>query len=482
MNFRIVGKVLGLYFLFYSIVFVLPLLVALDFRERSIAGWFLLVALLTAGLGAGLYFSQRHTRERMYRKEGLLTVSGGWLLTAAIGALPFYLSREIPSYTDAFFETMSGFTTTGASILTDIESISHGLLFWRSFTHWLGGMGIIVLFIAVLPVFGVGSKHLFRVEIPGPSKDSFMPRLRDTALVLWGIYLAISLLEFAALMLCGMDWFDSATHTFGTMATGGFSTHSASVGYFHSPAVEWVIIAFMLMAGINFSLYFQLIRGRMLFFRDTEFRAYIGIAAVVAAALYATNLLHGAVPTGHHGIRACVFQTVSILTTTGFTTENFDAWPAFARAVLFCLMFIGASAGSTGGGLKIVRVVILGKWAWRSVIRTFHPQSIVPVRISGRPLTQEIEDQVTGLFVAFIGLFLLGTLTMSLLGYNFDTAMSASIACLGNIGPGLGLVGAAENYSFIHPVGKWVLSMLMMAGRLEVYALLVLLVPSFWRK
>ncbi len=482
MNYRIVGKVLGLYLLFFGIVLALPALVALHYKEAFIAGCFILVALPTSIIGAVFYTRLKDTRERMYRKEGLLAVSAGWMLAAALGALPFYISREIPFYTDAFFETMSGFTTTGASILTNIEAMSRGLLFWRSFTHWLGGMGIIVLFIAILPMLGVGSKHLFRVEIPGPSKDAFLPRLRDTAIALWAIYLAISIAQFTALMLCGMDWFQAATHTFGTMATGGFSTYNQSIAAFNSPVIEWVIIAFMFMAGVNFSLYFQLVRGRLLFFRDTEFRAYLLIAGAVIAALYATNLIQGAVQHSHHGIRACAFQAVSILTTTGYTTENFDAWPSFARILLFGLMFIGASAGSTGGGLKIVRIVILLRWAWRSVIRTFQPQAIVPVRINKRLLTQEMEDQVTGLFVAFIGLFLVGTLTMSLLGHDFDTSMSASIACLGNIGPGLGLVGASGNYAAIEPVGKWVLSMLMMAGRLEVYALLVLLAPTFWRK
>lgn len=482
MNYRVVGKVLGLFLLFFGIVIALPALVAWHFKEGFAAVCFLLVALPTSALGATLYFSLKNTRERMYRKEGLLVVSAGWLLSAAIGALPFTISREIPSFTDAFFETMSGFTTTGASILTDIESLTQSLLFWRSFTHWLGGVGIIVLFIAILPVLGVGSKHLFRVEVPGPNKDSFLPRLRDTATALWVIYVVISILEFAALMFSGLNWFDASIHTFGTMATGGFSNYNQSVGHFQNPAAEWVIIFFMLAAGVNFSLYFQLIRGRALFFRDTEFRAYSIIALLAIGGLYLSTVLGGVLQHSHHGIRACAFHAVSILTTTGFATADFDTWPSFARIILFGLMFIGASAGSTGGGLKVVRIVILLRWAWRSVIRTFQPQAIVPVRINKRLLSQEMEDQVTGLFIAFIGLFILGTLTISALGFGFDASMSASIACLGNVGPGLGIFGPSGNYAIMPPLGKWVLSMLMMAGRLEVYALLVLFAPSFWRK
>jgi len=482
MNFRVVGKFLGLYFLFYTAVLLVPTAVALHFREYNVVKAFVAVLALTFSLAALFVLRSRQTREQMFRKEGLLVVSLGWLLTVAVGALPFCISGAMPSYTDAFFETMSGFTTTGASVLREVEALPRSLLFWRSFTHWLGGMGIIVLFIAILPVLGMGSKHLYRVEIPGPSKDTFLPRLRDTAAALWGIYVGISLLEFAALMLCGLDWYDAATHTFGTMATGGFSTHSASIAAFGNATAEWVIMVFMLMAGVNFSLYFQLLRGRCFFFRDSEFRAYLLIAAITTLVLYGVNFSGGVVAASHHGLRACAFQAVSILTTTGYTTENFDAWPGFSRVVLFGLMFIGASAGSTGGGLKVVRIIALVKWAWRNIIRAFHPQSIVPIRISGVALTQEIEDQITGLFVAFVGLFVLGTLTMSFLGYGFDTSMSASIACLGNVGPGLGLVGATGNYGFIHPVGKWVLSVLMMAGRLEVYAVAVLLVPSFWRK
>lgn len=482
MNFRIVAKFLGLFFFFYSAVLVVPLLVALHYRELDVVQAFAAVILFTFALGAALYLRMRKTTQQMFRKEGLLVVSLGWLLMAAIGALPFYISRWIPTYTDAFFETMSGFTTTGASILTNIEALPHGLLFWRSFTQWLGGMGIIVLFIAILPMLGVGSKHLYRVEIPGPSKDTFMPRLRHTAMALWGIYIGISLAEFLALMVCGLDWFEASTHTFSTMATGGFSTHGGSIAAFNSPAIEWVIILFMLLAGINFSLYFQAIRGRFLFFRDTEFRAYLLFALIIAGVIYIVNTVGGALATGSEGVRTSVFQTVAILTTTGYTTADFDAWPALSRMLLFCLMFIGASAGSTGGGLKIMRVLILAKWAWRSIIRTFHPQSILPIRISGIMLSQEMEDQITGLFVAFVGLFIAGAVTMSLLGYDFVTSFSASIACLGNIGPGLGEVGVTGNYAFIHPFGKWVLSVLMMAGRLEVYAVAVLFVPAFWRK
>jgi len=482
MNFRIVAKFLGLFFFFYTAVLVVPLLVALHYRETDVVQAFAAVIVFTFALGAAFYLRTRRTTQQMFRKEGLLVVSLGWLLMAAIGALPFYISRWIPAYTDAFFETMSGFTTTGASILANIETLPHGLLFWRSFTHWLGGMGIIVLFIAILPMLGVGSKHLYRVEIPGPSKETFMPRLRHTAMALWGIYIGISLAEFLVLMGCGLNWFEASTHTFGTMATGGFSTHSASIAAFHSPAIEWVVILFMLLAGVNFALYFHVLRGRFLFLRDTEFKVYLLIAALAVVVLYGVNFAARAVSIDHHGFRSCVFQAVSILTTTGYTTENFDAWPALSRILLFGLMFVGASAGSTGGGLKVVRIIILAKWAWRSVIRTFHPSSIQPIRISGMTLTQDMEDQVTGLFVAFVGLFVFGTVVMSALGYSFDTSMSASIACLGNIGPGLDLVGAAQNYSFVHPFGKWVLSVLMMAGRLEVYAVGVLLVPAFWRK
>ncbi len=420
-------------------------------------------------------------KEQMGTREGFLIVTFGWILSSLAGAFPFVLSKAIPDFTNAFFETMSGFTTTGASILTDIEGLSHGMLFWRSLTHWLGGMGIVVLTVALLPILGVGGLNLLRAEAPGPSVDKMTPKIKETAKMLWSIYLFFTVLETGLLMLGGMNLFDATTHTFGTLATGGFSTRAASVGAFHSPFIHIVITVFMVLAGMNFNLYYKLVSGRLKeFFGDTEMRVYLAIFAM-ATILITLNLLSTYGSVGR-SLQFAGFQTASILTTTGFATADFAQWPAFSRNILFFLMFVGGSAGSTGGGMKVIRLTALFKIAVNEMKRFIHPKGIFPLRLNGEVVKKDIVYPIAGFVILYMALLLGVTLIVSTGGYTILTAFTTALATLGNIGPGFGRIGPALNYAFYPGYIKWVLSAAMMLGRLELFTVLVLITPHFWRK
>jgi trk system potassium uptake protein TrkH len=399
---------------------------------------------------------------------------------SAFGALPLYLSQTVPSYTDAFFEITSGFTTTGASIMTNIEALPRGVLFWRSLTHWLGGMGIIVLYLALLPALGNNAFQLYRAESPGITAERLQPRIKETAKVLWTVYFLLTFLETSLLMFGGMPFFDSLCHTFGTMATGGFSTKNASIGFYNSH-IQWVIIVFMFLAGTNFMLHFQALRGNIkAFFKSEEFRWYFSLV-VIFITLFAIVLKSQSLSISPE--REAAFQVISILTTTGFATANFDAWPHVLRFMLILLMFIGGCGGSTGGGLKVVRVFSAIKIACRSVIQAVFPNAVIPVRFNSIPLSSRLVLAVVSYFVIFMLLFSLGTVLITITEEcDLVTAFSASIASLSNIGPGLGRVGATQNYAWLSIPGKWVLVFLMLAGRLELYSILILFVPSTWKK
>jgi len=415
-------------------------------------------------------------------KEGFAVVTFGWLSLSIFGSLPFLLSGAIPGISDAFFETMSGFTTTGASILTDVESLPRGILFWRSLTHWIGGMGIIVLSLAILPFLGVGGMQLFKAEIPGPVVDKLTPRITETAKILWGVYVALSAVETLLLLAGGMDLFDALCHTFGTMATGGFSTRNGSIAAFDSVYIEGVIILFMLIAGTNFSLHFHLFRGDFrAYARNHEFLFYlttIGVASVLVCVLTYFSV-YGTIPTA---IRNTVFQIVSIITTTGYATADFGQWSFGAQFVIFTLMFVGGCAGSTGGGMKIMRVHLLVKFVFSEITRLVHPRAVVPVRIAGSAIPREVTTNVLGFFVLFMLVFAIGVFIMSELGMDMATSFGAVIACLGNVGPGLGDVGPASNFANVPELGKWVLALLMLMGRLELYTVIVLFSPHSWKK
>ncbi len=467
-----------------------------------------LVMSAVVGAVAGLVcwlFGSRSGQDYLGRREALLLVAMSWLLGAALAGLPYYtwawieqtalIDHPFASMSACYFEAMSGLTTTGATVLDDVDSIPKGLLLWRAMTHWLGGLGIVVLFVAVLPTLGVGGKKLFQVEAPGPQQQGVRPRIRETARVLWLIYLTMTGAQVLLLRLVGrMSWFDSVCHTFATLATGGFSTHNASIGAYDRWSVELITILFMVLAGVNFGLYYQLARRRFgAIWRDPELRVYLGIlfvaTLIVGFSIYGKS---STLMTGEQRVvglaeaaRQSTFQVVSIQTTTGFSTADFDLWGFVPRAVLVTLMFVGASAGSTGGGIKVIRILVALKVMLAEVERVFRPSVVRTTRVGSGVVDPEMRQAVLVYVLGIIGLFLLGTLALMLIepggSLDFTSAATASAASLNNIGPGLGLVGASHNYGFFTAPSKMVLSLLMVLGRLEVYAVLVLILPGFWR-
>jgi trk system potassium uptake protein len=459
--------------------------VALICGEGDVAFIFLKIFLFIEPCAFLVYFSTRNSRQRsvLGTKDGFMLVSLGWLLASAVGALPYVMTGAIPSYTEAFFETMSGFTTTGASILTAIEPLSRGILFWRSLTHWLGGMGIVVLTVALLPILGVGGLQLLKAEAPGPSVDKITPKITETAKILWAIYAGMTLLETALLMVGGMSWFDALTHTFGTLATGGFSTMNASVGAYDSPFIHNVITLFMVMAGLNFALYYRLLIGDIKhFWKDTEMKVYLLIFSSISVFI-ALNLLHkGTYGDFHTSLRYAAFQAASIITTTGYATADFALWPELSQNLLFFLMFIGGCAGSTGGGMKVVRLTVLTKVGINEMKRFIHPKGIFPLRINGEVIKKDIVYSIAGFVMLYLFLLLVVTLCVALGGHDILTSFTTALATLGNIGPGFGKIGPACNYHFFSAPIKWVLSFAMMLGRLEIYTVLVILTPHFWKK
>lgn len=420
--------------------------------------------------------------EDLNAKDGLAVVGLSWIFLSAFGALPFFLSGEVSSYTDAFFETASGFTTTGATIITQIEALPRGILFWRSLTHWLGGMGIIVLSVALLPALGRGAYQLYRAEAPGPTAERVRPKMKETAKTLWAVYFILSLAETLLLMAGGMPFFDALCHTFGTMATGGFSTRTASIGAYGG-YIQWIIILFMFLAGASFMLHYQALRGRVTsYFKSEEFRTYV-ILIIVSILIFTAVLSMWSGQFNESTVRASSFQVVSILTTTGYTTADFSLWPVFLKYVLILLMFVGSCAGSTGGGMKVIRVMVVIKLAFSTIKQAILPNAILPVKIDARPIPDTYILRTATFFLIYMSLFAVGTVFMTISdSTDLVTAFAASVACLSNIGPGLGKVGAMENYAWISMPGKWMLSFLMLAGRLELYSILVLLVPATWRK
>jgi trk system potassium uptake protein TrkH len=416
------------------------------------------------------------------RRDGFGVVSFGWLAVAVIGALPYLLSGVIEHPVSALFETVSGFTTTGASVLGNLESLPRGILFWRALTQWYGGMGVLVLCVAILPFLGVGGMQIYRAEIPGPSKDRLTPRIATTAKLLWGLYALMSLLQALLLLAGGMDWFDALCHTGATMSTGGFSTRTASVAAFDSLYVDIVITVFMFLAGANFALHFHALRGSPgVFYRDPEFRFYTLIWLVSCLFISGNIWWDGHEPVGG-AIRHGFFQGTSILTTTGFVTRDFNLWPLASRLLLVLLMFIGGCGGSTAGGIKAVRCFVVLKHIARESKRVIHPQAVARIKLGRAAIDEGLVANIVTFVMIFFLVFAVMSFAMTFFTPDLETATSAVVASLGNIGPGLGAVGAAETYAFIPAPGKLVLIACMLLGRLELYTLLVLFVPSFWRK
>lgn len=466
-----------------SLFMLAPLGIAVYNSESSSVqafGFTILIAFAFSAL-TWWFTRAREGNHHLRTREGFLMVSLSWMVASAVGALPFVLSGAIPSYTDAYFETMSGFTTTGASILTAIEPLPRSILFWRSLTHWLGGMGIVVLTVAILPFLGVGGVQLVRAESPGPTLDKIAPKITQTAKILWFIYLGLTVLETVLLMIAGMDLFDALTHTFGTLATGGFSPKNASVGAYDSGFIDWIITVFMIMAGMNFGLYHKVLSGNVRdIFRNTEFKAYMSIfiGSMVVIAIFLLPVYGGF----GKSLRYAGFQAASIITTTGYATADFDMWPMAARGILFFLMFVGGCSGSTGGGPKVIRIVALFKLALNEMKYMARPRTISRVRIDGEPVKKDFLYSVAGFALLYMLCLIVVTIVVTIFGADLTTGFSTALVTVGNIGPGFGQIGPTMNYAFYHPFVKWVLSGAMLAGRLEVYTVLILLTPSFWSR
>ncbi|OYT16979.1 MAG: potassium transporter [Bacteroidetes bacterium 4572_77] len=446
-----------------------------DFYPILVSGVFVFL------FGLVISFLTSTARKTTTKKEGYLIVTFSWIVISFFGALPFYLSGFFESYTDAFFETISGFTTTGASILNDIEALPQGLLFWRSLTHWIGGMGIIVLSVAILPLLGIGGMQLFSAEAPGPTTDKIHPKVREMAKRLWAIYVILTLIQTVLLMLGNMSFFDAICHAFATMATGGFSTQNTSIAAY-SPYIQYVIIVFMILAGTSFSLhYFLWNRKFQKIRRNEEFLLYSSIIVIVSVFI-AIGLMVKMDMNMESAFRDSLFQVVSILTTTGFVTADYLLWPSGLWMLLFMLFFIGGSAGSTGGGVKVVRILILIKNSSLEFRRLIHPQAIIPVRLNHKPVPPKIVFVVISFFLFYIASFAVGSVVMSALGLDFESAIGASASSIGNIGPALGSLGPVNNYAQLPDFGKWFLSFLMLLGRLEIFTVLIIFSPSFWHK
>ena len=480
MNRKMVFFLIGRILLLEGGLLLLPLFVSVYYWDGGQIPFLLTIALC---LGLGLLLSKlcRTENQVIYAKEGFLVTALAWLSVSAVGALPFLISGEIPNFVDAFFETVSGFTTTGASILNDVEAMSRSMLIWRSFTHWIGGMGVLVLMVAIMPNLSGRTIHVLRAEMPGPTMGKLSPKLRDTAKILYLLYIAMTLLELVLLVAGGMPLFDSAIHTFGTAGTGGFGMKAASLaGY--SPYHQWVIAVFMMLFGVNFNLYFLLVMGRFRSaLRSEELWTYLAII-FIATALIAVNVTPQMGNTAE-GIRAAYFQVTSISSTTGFSTVDFDQWPTVSRMILVVLMFIGACAGSTAGGLKVSRLVLLCKTIRREIRHLLHPRSVTSVRFEGKPVDSPTLISIGTYFSLYIVLFAMFWFIVSFQpGFDGVSNFTAVAACYNNIGPGLNLVGPAASYAAYGPFFKIVLSVAMLFGRLEIYPMLISLSPSTWAK
>ncbi len=458
--------------------FAVPLLVALLLGEPM--GPFLVSGVAAIGVGLGVARVTRTVDRRLRPRDGFVIVGAAWLVTSSVGALP-YLAGGALGPVDALFESVSGFTTTGSTVVNDTASLDRSLLLWRALTQWIGGMGIILFTIAILPLLGIGGMRLFRAEVPGPVADKVRPRLVETARILWAIYLGLSAAEVVALSLCGMSLFDAVCHTFTTVATGGFSTRNGSVGEFDSAAIEWVVTAFMLFAGMNFVLHFRVFTGRVReVLRDVELRYFA--AVVVVATVIVTLTRWGPGSAFGADLRSAAFHVVSIVTTTGFVADDFELWPALAQLVLLALMVLGGMSGSTGGGVKSLRIVLAVRSLRATVHRLLHPHAVVPVKYGGAVVAEGLLAEVWGFLLAYAAAAAVGSAVVAAHGYDILTATSAALTALGNVGPGIGEVGAYDNFAHLPALVKLTLSGLMLLGRLEIFTLLVLFSRRFWQR
>ncbi|HEY5593418.1 MAG TPA: TrkH family potassium uptake protein [Paludibacter sp.] len=483
-NYRLVLRVIGSLLLIESIVLMAISLIPVIYHERD-ACYFLITSGVSLFFALLALFFGRNPPPTIGKREGSVIVTFTWILFTLIGLLPFWLSSSIPSFTDAFFETMSGFTTTGASILNNIEELSHGMLFWRSFTHWMGGLGIIVISLAVLPMFGVSGTQLFAAESTGPTKDKIHPKISETAKRLFYIYIMLTLSETILLWFGGMNWFDAFCHSFSTIATGGFSTKQASIAYWDSAYIQYIIILFMIMSGVNFSMYYFILKNNWGKVRHNEELRYYLIVLFSFAIIVALSLIDfskvQSFQTLEQAWRDALFTISSLMTTTGFVTADYMFWKPLTWVILLIVMLTGASAGSTSGGIKMIRVVISAKAIYFEFKRLIHPNAVFPVQYSNHMVREDIVTRVLAFTLLYLVAVAFGILLLTISGMGFLESIGGLITCLGGVGPGLGLVGPTGNFSYIPEFSKWFLSFIMLMGRLELFTVLLLFTPAFWR-
>ena len=479
MNYGMIIYILGYIMKVESAFMLIPMIISAFYNEKSVVAFIITIIIL---LVTGFTCTLKKPRDKViYAKEGFIIVALAWVLMSIFGALPFYISRTIPSFVDCFFEVVSGFTTTGATILKSIEIMPKGILFWRSFTHWIGGMGVLVFVLDIAPLAGGRSIHIMRAEVPGPTMGKLVPKLKHTAIILYGIYIFLTVVLIVLLVLGGMPLYDSFIHAFGTAGTGGFSNKNISVGFYNSAYIEWVITVFMILFGINFNVYyFVLIKNFRKVFKNEELLCFLGII-LMSIVLIAFNILP-IYENVAESIRHSSFQVASIITTTGYATVDFNFWPEFSKSILVLLMFFGASAGSTGGGLKIARLIILFKNGAREIKRMIHPRNVSSIKLDGKIVDNETINGVNTYFTVYMMIVFFSVIILSLDGFSFATNSSAVISCMNNVGPGIDVVGPMGNYSEFSTLSKIILSVNMLIGRLEIYPMLVLLYPAVWKK
>ncbi len=489
MHVKTILNILGAILALTGFTMMVPALIAWGYNEPDLVGHLQSMG-ICMGIGIPVWLFTRKSRS-LNNKDGFVIVTLSWLLVALAGAMPFYLSGAIPNFTDAWFESMSGVTTTGATIIGNpntlphlpngIESLTHGVLYWRSFIQWIGGMGIIVFTIAILPLLGVGGVQLFKAEVPGPVSDKIRPRVKETAKILWMVYVGLTAAEAILLSISGMSWFDAICHAFTTLPTGGFSTQNASIAAYANPAIHYIIILFMFIAGVNFFLHFRSLTGNIkISFKDPEFLAYIGITFAATLFIF-LNIASAQGEWTHDNFLSSLFQSVSILTTTGYSSADYEIWPFFSQYLILILMFIGAMGGSTGGGMKVARIILLVKYAATETRRMLHSRAIIPIRIGDRYIGEDVVRNTLGFFLFYMSIFGITALILTALNLDIESAIGAAASAIGNIGPGLGAFGPTDNYALLHPMGKWMLTFCMLLGRLEIFTIMVLFSRTFWK-
>lgn len=480
MNFRMIFKSLGMVLCIEALCMVPALLISSFSRQYDTMAFILTILILII---VGLLMNKIKTvSTNIYSRDGFAIVALGWFMVSFFGALPYVLSGAIPSFIDALFESVSGFSTTGASILKDIEALPRGILFWRSFTNWMGGMGVLVLTLAILPSIKANTLHIMKAESPGPTPEKLVPKIKQTVKILYFIYIILTAFNIIFLLAGGMSLYDSLIHAFGTAGTGGFSNKNMSVAAFNSTYIEVVITVFMLLFGVNFALYYQVYKGNLKsIFKDEELRFYVGIV-VISIVFIALNIDGRVVNSIWEALRYSSFQVASVITTTGYATADFNLWPEFSKFVILLLMFIGASAGSTGGGMKCIRILILLKVAKREVSKIIHPKSVYTIKIGGNMVEEETLMGILTFFFLYFAIFIVSVLIISIEGKDLVTTTTSVVSAISNIGPGLGAVGPVGNFADFSAISKSVLSLCMIFGRLEIYPVLLLLTPNFWKR